>query len=199
MRGTIRPMASGEDRVDADPGTWVDEYGDYLYRYALMRLRNPTAAEDVVQETFLAGIKSLERYDGRAPVKFWLRGILRFKVVDYIRKDVREDPVEDVEGLDIKDSLLFKVSGIPTMRPSALTFDPHRDYEKTEFWEALASCMQGLRGNTQQAFALKVLEGMPTEDVCKVLGIAPNHLWVLTHRARQMLKACLKKSWMKDR
>ena len=195
----MRAMTHGEDNVDCDPGTWVDEYGDYLYRYALMRLRNPTAAEDVVQETFLAGIKSLERYDGRVPVKFWLRGILRFKVVDHVRKAVREDPVEDVEGLDIKDSFLFKVSGIPTMRPSPLSFDPHCDYEKTEFWEALASCMQRLRGNTQQAFSLKVLEGMSTEDVCKVLAIEPNHLWVLTHRAREQLKKCLEKSWMKGR
>jgi DNA-directed RNA polymerase specialized sigma24 family protein len=37
----------------ADPETWVERYGDNLYRYALLRLRSPDLAADVVQETFL--------------------------------------------------------------------------------------------------------------------------------------------------
>ena len=51
------------DVCAADPETWVDRYGDSLYRYALLRLRAPDLAADVVQETFLealrAGIRSL--------------------------------------------------------------------------------------------------------------------------------------------
>ena len=36
----------------SDPKRWLDEHGDFLYRYALMRVRKPEVAEDVVQETF---------------------------------------------------------------------------------------------------------------------------------------------------
>ena len=184
------------DADPIDPSQWLEEYGDYLYRYALMRLRDPAAAEDAVQETFLAGIKGLDRYDGRVQIKYWLRGILRNKTVDHIRKAVREQPVEDFEGLEIQDSVLFKMSGIPTTRPAPLGFDPHRDYEKTEFWDAFQRCMGGLKGSMQQAFSLKVLEGLSTKEVCKVLGITANHLWVLTHRAREQLKACLRDNWV---
>jgi DNA-directed RNA polymerase specialized sigma24 family protein len=46
--------------VTLDPASWVDKYGNVLYRYALTRLRNPATAEDAVQETFLAAMKSRE-------------------------------------------------------------------------------------------------------------------------------------------
>ena len=54
------------------PEQWVDKYGDYLYGFAMSRLRNPDAANDCVQDTFLAGIKALERFDGSRDIKFWL-------------------------------------------------------------------------------------------------------------------------------
>jgi RNA polymerase sigma-70 factor (ECF subfamily) len=46
------------------PETWLAEDGDYLFRYACVRLRNRAAAEDVMQETLLAAIRSLDHYDG---------------------------------------------------------------------------------------------------------------------------------------
>lgn len=46
-----------------DPESWVDQYGDYLYRYAVSRLRDPTAAEEVLQETFLAGVLDDTNHD----------------------------------------------------------------------------------------------------------------------------------------
>ena len=70
------------------PEQWVDQYGDYLYGFAMSRLRNPDAANDCVQDTFLAGIKALERFDGSRDIKFWLRGIMRNKIVDQIRKSI---------------------------------------------------------------------------------------------------------------
>jgi len=73
-----------------DPSTWLDAYGDYLYRYTIMRVNNPSVAEDLVQETFLAGIKSLKNFGGRSTLKTWLTGILKFKVMDHYRKSSRE-------------------------------------------------------------------------------------------------------------
>ena len=52
-----RPPAVCAGRPAADPERWVDEHGDYLFRYARARLRDTAAAEDVVQETFLAALK----------------------------------------------------------------------------------------------------------------------------------------------
>ena len=82
-------MSENEAALPYEPELWVEKYGDYLFRYALMRLRNKGAAEDAVQETFLAAIKNIRQFDGRVDVKYWLRGILKNKIVDTIRKSVR--------------------------------------------------------------------------------------------------------------
>ena len=181
-----------------DPEMWVDRYGDYLYRYALMRLRNPATAQDVVQETFLAGVKGLDRFDGRVDIKYWLRGILHNKIVDHIRKAVREDVVEDVEAREMAETFWFKHSGIPTRNPRPWQFDPHGEYDKQEFWDILRSCLGKLKGPMQQAFTLKMLEGVASDEVCKLLKISPNNLWVMMHRARSQLKECLENNWAKD-
>ena len=74
-----------------DPEGWVDRHGDSLYRYALLRLRAPDLAADVVQETFLEALRARESFAGRASERTWLFGILRHKIVDQIRKAVAPD------------------------------------------------------------------------------------------------------------
>src|SRR6201999_4660811 len=73
----------------ANPERWVEEHGDYLFRYALSRLRDPVRAEDAVQETFLAALKA-GNFAGRSAEKSWLTGILKNKIFDHFRKAGRE-------------------------------------------------------------------------------------------------------------
>ena len=190
-------MTSMTDQPEINPEQWVDEYGTYLYKYALMRLRDPSTAHDVVQETFLAALKGVDRYDGRVDIKYWLRGILRNKVVDHFRKSTREVPVED-EGLEaLQNKFSQKAFGIPTSKPQPWQFDVHNDLDRDAFWEVFEQCMQKLKGLTREAFAMKMLEEMDTREICKILEIEPNHLWVLLHRARGALKQCLETMWAK--
>lgn len=182
-------------QATTDPAGWVANYGDYLYRYALMRLKDPSAAEDAVQETLLAAWKARDRFDGRVAEKYWLRGILRNKVVDHIRKAVREHPVSNGEIGDVQDRRLLELTGVPTRHPQPWQFDVYRAYEKDEFWDVFRSCMGTLSGAMQKAFTLKMLEGVSTEETCKILGVTANNLWVMLHRARAQLKACLEKKW----
>jgi len=195
MESVTRDVVRSREVVD--PEQWVDLYGDYLFRYALMRLRDKEAARDAVQETFLAGIKSAERFDGRVDVKYWLRGILKFKIVDHIRKSVRDQVVDHIDDGDILDSLLFKASGIPTMSPEPWQFDPQQAFDREEFWPVFESCLAKLKEPMRRVFVLKMVEDMESEEVCKVLGITPNHLWVLNHRARGLLKKCLEANWQR--
>jgi RNA polymerase sigma-70 factor (ECF subfamily) len=51
------PNSSDSTRKLSDPERWVDEHGDYLFKIALWRLRDPAKAEDMVQETFFGGIE----------------------------------------------------------------------------------------------------------------------------------------------
>ncbi len=188
---------SKQPKVDiAPPETWVDRYGDYLYGYAMSRLRNQEAAADCVQDTLLAGIKAFDRFDGSRDIKFWLRGIMRNKIVDHIRKAVKEKKVDiDNEDEALLESFWFKYSGIATTNPEPWQFNPRKCYDNGEFWEVFEECIDDVKDPARQAFVLRVLEDQTTEEVCKVMNITPNYLWVLLHRARQQLKVSLEAKW----
>lgn len=72
------------DTQSPNPGRWLDDHGDYLFKYAVFRLRDDTAAEDAVQETFLAALKGYEKFEGRGSERTWLVGILKHKLVDHL-------------------------------------------------------------------------------------------------------------------
>lgn len=180
----------------APPDTWVDRYGDYLYGFAMSRLRNPDAAHDCVQDTFLAAIKALDRFDGSRDIKFWLRGIMRNKIVDQIRRSVKENKV-DIQAEDeaLIESFWFKYSGIATTNPDPWQFNPRKHYDNSEFWVIFDRCIQQVKEPARQAFILRVLEDLSTEEVCKVMNISSNYLWVLLHRARAQLKTLIEANW----
>ena len=179
------------------PSKWVDLYGDYLYRFALSRLKNPEIAADCVQDTFLAGIKALERFDGSRDIKYWLRGIMRNKIVDQIRKSIKTQTVDiSKEDEALMESMWYKYSGIATTNPDPWEFNPRKQFDNKEFWVAFKECVETLKDPIKQAFILKMLEDHSTEEVCKVMGISPNYLWVLLHRAREQLKLVLKEKWL---
>ena len=58
--------AAPPQAIHAAPERWVDEHGDCLYRYALTRVRKPEIAEDLVQETLLAAVRTHEKFGGRS-------------------------------------------------------------------------------------------------------------------------------------
>ena len=193
------PISSPDPEENpTDPALWVSAYGDYLLRYAIMRVGDQTRAEDLVQETFLGGFKNQAKYDGKRPIKYWLRGILRHKIVDHFRKSSRETLMEDPEDKEIAESFNYKAFGIPTRTPPSWDFDPVRAFEKEEFLHAFRHCLDRLKDPMRSVFVLKELEGQKTEDICNDLDIAPNHVWVLMHRARLKLKECIQANWNED-
>jgi RNA polymerase sigma-70 factor (ECF subfamily) len=186
------------ETTNINPEQWVEEHGDSLFRYAIVRVRDRATAEDLVQETFLAAIKSRERYDPRYAVRAWLIGILRHKVVDHLRKASREIAVED-EDLQLgAEGFSMKAFGIPSYRPPKWHINPRKVYEQKEFWDVFSGCLSRLDARLKTIFSLKELEGVSSEEICKEVGIKPNHLWVLLHRARAKLKTCLEENWLKQ-
>ena len=86
---------------------------------------------------------------------------------------------------------------IAEQHPAPWKFDPKHAYEQTEFWEVFYGCLSKLKDTMGQAFTLKELEGLSTEEICKELNLKPNNLWVVLHRARTQLKSCLEDNWTK--
>ena len=89
-----------------DPAVWVDEHGDYLYRFALARVRDASVAEDLVQEGLLAALQSMSTYSGKASERTWLTSIVRHKILDHFRRSSRQVQFTDAD-LDLSESEKF--------------------------------------------------------------------------------------------
>jgi RNA polymerase sigma-70 factor (TIGR02943 family) len=185
---TLRP---GESR-SIDPEAWVDRHGDALYRYALMRLRDPEMAAELVQEAFLHAFRGRGAFDGRSSERTWLVSILRHKLIDYLRKSGREKSI-DPDGLG--DERIFDRAGRWLSMPGRWEGNPGEDMERREFWSCFEDCLSRLPSNVSDAFLLRELEDCGADDVCEVLQITPANLHTRLYRARLLLRDCLGRRW----
>jgi RNA polymerase sigma-70 factor (ECF subfamily) len=186
-----------------DAGAWLDQHGDYLFRYAQFRLRDTSAAEDAVQETFLAALKAYERFQGRGSERTWLVGILKHKITDYFRRITREAPIgegaddgsEHNEFFERKDEWTGHWNN--DYAPSDWHATPAQLVERSDFWRVFSDCLSPLPQRTASAFTLREVDGLTSEEICEMLSITVNNLWVMLHRARLQLRNCLEVKWFK--
>lgn len=194
MAANTTPERSAEG---FDPAA-LDEYRGYLLRYAVLQLRDPTAAQDAVQETLVAAIEGSSRFSGKSSVKTWLTGILKHKIIDHLRRQNREQPL--VDGADPERSeaetvdALFAADGHWRDAP-ARWGDPDRALENKQFWEVFEACARRMPAQTARVFAMREVLELSTEEICKELGITATNCWVMLHRARLSLRACLELNW----
>lgn len=178
-----------------DPSIWVDEYGDYLFRYAKSRLRDPNAAEEVVQETFLAGVRYSEQFAGKSSELGWLTGILKRKIIDYVRVRNKHNRASAYEDEHDPSAQLFDNLG--NWKPGALNWSPSPG-EKIELEElkgVVKSCLATLPKTQADVFVLSVMEEMDSDKICQELDITPQNMWVRMHRARLGLAKCVGSKW----
>lgn len=196
-------MSGESDVAEAvDPELWVDEFGDYLYRYAYSRLRDSNAAEEVLQETFLAGIRFVDQFSGKGSQRGWLLGILKRKIIDYVRLRSRYDrDSSDRDSSDREDSdrssRLFGGNGSWSDIRSFMAPPDHK-IESQELWQIVRECLRNLPASQADVFILSVMEEMEAEDVCRNLEITPNNFWVRLHRARLGLASCVGSRWFQE-
>jgi RNA polymerase sigma-70 factor (ECF subfamily) len=172
----------------------LEAHRSYLLRYASLQLRNVAVAEDVVQDTLLAAFTGAQRFAGRSAVRTWLVGILKHKIVDAIRKQIREGAFANAPGDGGEFDTLFKVDGHWQDVPADWG-NPEQSFRRKEFFAALEKCLAKLPKRTGQVFMMREHLGTATDEICKVLEITPTHCWVLLYRARMALRACLQQKW----
>lgn len=184
-------------RQDAslNPETWLDRYGDYLYRFAVSRVRDPSAAEDLVQETFLAALGSMNKYESRSSPKTWLTGILKHKIIDYFRRKAREPIGDDLETAMQTLEGLFDARDHWQNGPVEWSGSPQDLYEKQEFLKVLDDCISELSSRLASVFILREIVGETTEEICKALDISATNCWVMLYRARMHLRRCIEAGW----
>lgn len=184
----------------SDPSTWVDRHGDYLFRYALMRTRNKEAAENLVQETFLAALTARKSFSGRSAERTWMIGILKHKLIDQYRKSFREKSVTEIQT-DEEQTIdsFYDAVGNPGQYPKDWMPDQQALMNSKDFWNVFRNCLGKLPERTAAAFSMRELDDRDTQEICQELGINSTNLWVMLHRARLQLRACLENNWFEKK
>lgn len=177
-----------------DPNQWITLYSDYLFNYTITRVKDRNTAQDLVQDTFFAGLKSMKNFKGEASERTWLISILKRKIIDHYRKinsakgkaEVRINYNSDSE--DEGDWLEERVAD---------PFDKTAEdkLENTELGLAIHKCIGKLPAKQAEVFKMKTILGYETEAICNELNITASNLWVIIHRARTAIAACLEKNW----
>ena len=176
--------------------TLLDGWSGGMLRLARSFVSTEESAADVVQETWLAVIEGIDRFEGRSSLKTWVYRILTNTAK---RRGVREYKVVPMSSVDD--------SG-PTVDPSR--FRPAGDPFPGHWWDfpaAWPSPEQGLLSGEVRAYltealaelperqrvvvVLRDIEGCPYDEVCELLGITPANQRVLLHRARAFLRGKL--------
>jgi len=192
--------AVGQGSGSMDPELWVAAHGDVLFSFALARVRDRSVAQDLVQETFLAALRSMTSFAGRSTERAWLFGILRNKLVDYYRLKGREaqfaesDSPESDEGRFFHSLGFKKDAWIRSLAPQAW-LSPDESLVQKEFQIVFHRCLARLPDRVAQVFLLKEVDGWTSEQICKDLNVSANNVWVMSHRARMALRRCLELHW----
>ncbi len=181
------------------PDQWVLLYGDILFRYTVVRVREREIAEDLVQATLLSALKSKENFQGKSTEQTWLIGILKHKIIDHFRKVSRENTVE-LEMCEIAGEAddYFDQQGHWQVDFSSWS-KPDKSMEQDQFMMVLATCIDRLPTKMAQLFVLCEFDNMKTEEICRMMSISTmNNFWVMLSRTRVQLRHCLDIKWIKQ-
>lgn len=157
----VRSAAAGDA---AAFGVLYDRYFAPVYRYAFLRVRDRMEAEDVTSETFIRALRSLHRYEPRAPFAAWLIRIARNLVIDRARGGMRREANE-------------RAAATPG------SVDPEREAIARIEGDELRRALSTLSDLQRDVLILRFFMDMTTEEVCTVVGKGPSTVRGIQHRA----------------
>lgn len=182
---------------------WVELYSDKLYTWAYYKTSSREAAEDLVQDTFLAAVTSFTKFEGKSNPQTWLTSILNNKIIDYHRKKFK-DPVINEAAQNLPEEDVFfdnwfdkNSSWLKDQQPGNWPNTSEHLLDDNNFRNALQLCMGKLSATWFSAIQLKYLQEKKTEHICQELGIAATNYWQILHRAKLQLRKCLEMNWFK--
>jgi len=177
-----------------NPNKWIDAYSDYLFNYTITRVNDREIAQDIVQNTFYAGLKSMKNFKGEASERTWLISILKRKIIDHYRK------INSKKGkAEVRMNYTRKSDSdgdwLEEQVPDSMEINAEDTIINEELGLAILNCLEKLPEKQARIFKMKTIQGYETEVICNELDITPSNLWVIIHRARTTMATCLKKNW----
>tara|TARA_B110000902_G_scaffold252703_1_gene314476 strand:+ start:1132 stop:1698 length:567 start_codon:yes stop_codon:yes gene_type:complete len=186
-----------QEKITLNPDKWIDNYADYLFNYAVVRVNDSDLAKDLVQETFFAGLKSGKNFQGKASERTWLISILKRKVIDHYRKINSKKGQAEVR-MSFYDDGENEGSWIEERVPQSWDNASEKAIENQELKTQLDICIDNLPEKYALVFRMKTIQEFETEAICKELGITSSNLWVIIHRARTQLRKCMEDNWFNN-
>jgi RNA polymerase sigma-70 factor (ECF subfamily) len=183
--------------------TLVERYQSALIRLAQVYVHDKAAAEDVVQETWLAVVRGIERFEGRAALKTWLFRILVNRARTRAARDAQSLSFASLAGADAE---LFSEPAVPPARfraaddplwPGHWLIAPSADdlpedrLLADELLERVRAAVAELPPTQQAVVTLRDIDGLSSTEVCQLLGLTEANQRVLLHRGRSRVRAAL--------
>ena len=169
------------------------EHRGYLMKVARLELRDEHLAEDCVSDTLTQAYEHRAKFRGDSSLRTWLTSILKNRVIDLLRKQWREQPLEESPSGEQEFDNLFDETGHYVEMPSDVR-DPADLCQQDGFLAAVQMCVDKLPKRIGQVFVLREVFGCDTRELCKDLGLTTSNVWVQLYRARMMLRTCLEKT-----
>jgi RNA polymerase sigma-70 factor (TIGR02943 family) len=179
-----------------NPQIWIEEYREPLFKYALARLRDADLAEESIQETFLAALQSRNGFQGLASEKTWLISILKRKIYDHFRRMSRDRQFKMTFPIERLRNDVVNSGRIPAVRYRIWFSDPSMVYEQKEFLKIVKHALAELPDRTAQAFVLREVIELSSQEICEFMDISICNLYVMVHRARKRLRDDLQLKWL---
>ncbi len=178
--------------------TLVNRHHRAMIRVASLYVKSTASAEEVVQETWVAVLRGLDRFEGRASLRSWIFGILVNCARSRAARDVRSVPLSSLER-DAEDD-------VPSVSPDRFLGQDHRlagnwadppqpwpdaRVESREMLALVREAMAALPEAQRTVMSLRDMDGWDSGEVCTVLGISEGNQRVLLHRARSSVRGYL--------
>jgi len=187
------------ETIELNPHQWVTDHADYLYAYTRARINDEEQARDLVQETFLAALQKANAFEGRSSERTWLTAILRNKIIDVYRKkssglaniELKQAEEEQADFFEDKYGHWNK-----EREPQSFRIDNYDPLNGKEFNQILMMCMQKLPALWMSVFTMKHIDEETTDIICSELKLTASNFWVIIHRTKLNLRACLQKNWI---
>jgi RNA polymerase sigma-70 factor (ECF subfamily) len=171
---------------------FVIRHDGTLRRVARSFVRSASAADEVVQETWLAMLRGLSEFEGRSPLRTWIFRILVNRARTRAKREARSVPFS---ALDAEDLSVFEPGFGPDGRwvsaPDRLDADPETKLLSRELREHLLRAVDELAPAQRLVITLRDIVGLPAQEVCELLDVSDANQRVLLHRARARVRAAL--------
>lgn len=168
----------------------IDAHADVLLSAAFGLGFSEADAEELVQDTFVAFLDALDRFEGRSQLRTYLFGILYNKASTLRKQHQRESADDNIEAIFEQ---RFDAHGMWAAPPQ----EPDQEAVNRELGQWIERCSEGLSAQQRTAFYMKAIGGEATGAICKILNVSATHLGVLLYRARLKLRECLENKWGK--